>query len=275
MIKSPTGIVTVTGEVRTPGRPARMRIWRRVLNEAGLKLGDNAIERLSSRYSAPPAGAANAARAAMLSGGGEAAVEEAMGGVLQLLGIGPNSPDDDASDFDPALVNCDGDLAGLTERLVRLSLATMVAMPLRAAWHRQVPIRPLPRSATRHGGNAAAGERPPVDVGRRKREADCRRLPDGPRTPRHAGYRRSGLAAVRPARGLRSWEVTQVNEMLTWMESHPLPFVCTTNLMDRIDQASLRRFTLKLRFAPLSPAQTRSLLNASSASSQRDDSQTT
>ena len=30
----------------------------------------------------------------------------------------------------------------------------------------------------------------------------------------------------------RSWEVTQVNEMLTQMESHPLPFVCTTNLMD-------------------------------------------
>jgi len=54
---------------------------------------------------------------------------------------------------------------------------------------------------------------------------------------------------------VRSSEVTQVNEMLTWMESHPLPFVCTTNLMDRLDQASLRRFTLKLRFAQLNPAQ--------------------
>ena len=54
---------------------------------------------------------------------------------------------------------------------------------------------------------------------------------------------------------VRSWEITQVNEMLTWMESHPLPFVCTTNLMDRLDQASLRRFTLKLRFEPLNPVQ--------------------
>ena len=25
----------------------------------------------------------------------------------------------------------------------------------------------------------------------------------------------------------RSWEVAQVNEMVTWMESHPLPFVCS------------------------------------------------
>ena len=43
----------------------------------------------------------------------------------------------------------------------------------------------------------------------------------------------------------RNWEVSQVNEMLTWMENHPLPFACTTNLMDRVDQASLRRFTFK------------------------------
>ena len=46
----------------------------------------------------------------------------------------------------------------------------------------------------------------------------------------------------------RSWEVSQVNEMLTWMEEHPLPVCFTTNLMDRIDQASLRRFTFNVRF---------------------------
>ena len=35
----------------------------------------------------------------------------------------------------------------------------------------------------------------------------------------------------------RSWEVAQINEMLTWMESHPLPFVCTTNDGERLDSA--------------------------------------
>jgi SpoVK/Ycf46/Vps4 family AAA+-type ATPase len=55
----------------------------------------------------------------------------------------------------------------------------------------------------------------------------------------------------------RSWEVTQVNEMLTWMESHPLPFVCTTNLMERLDAASLRRFTFKLSFGYLDAARVR------------------
>jgi transitional endoplasmic reticulum ATPase len=53
---------------------------------------------------------------------------------------------------------------------------------------------------------------------------------------------------------LRSWEVTQVNEMLTWMESHPLPVCCTTNLMDRLDIASLRRFTFHIRLGYLDKA---------------------
>jgi SpoVK/Ycf46/Vps4 family AAA+-type ATPase len=55
----------------------------------------------------------------------------------------------------------------------------------------------------------------------------------------------------------RSWEVSQVNEMLTWMESHPLPFACTTNLPDHLDPASLRRFLLKARFSYLRADQTR------------------
>ena len=46
----------------------------------------------------------------------------------------------------------------------------------------------------------------------------------------------------------RSWEVSQVNEMLTQMESNEYPFVCTTNLLDTLDEASLRRFTFKIKF---------------------------
>lgn len=46
----------------------------------------------------------------------------------------------------------------------------------------------------------------------------------------------------------RSWEVTQVNEMLTQMESFNGLFIASTNLMDGLDQAALRRFDLKLKF---------------------------
>jgi SpoVK/Ycf46/Vps4 family AAA+-type ATPase len=53
----------------------------------------------------------------------------------------------------------------------------------------------------------------------------------------------------------RTYEVTEVNEMLQGMERFAGIFVCTTNLMDRIDQAALRRFAFKIRFRPLTAIQ--------------------
>jgi transitional endoplasmic reticulum ATPase len=52
----------------------------------------------------------------------------------------------------------------------------------------------------------------------------------------------------------RSWEITQVNELLTWMDSHPLPFVAATNFARRLDPAALRRFVFKVELAALSQA---------------------
>ncbi len=53
----------------------------------------------------------------------------------------------------------------------------------------------------------------------------------------------------------RTYEVTEVNEMLQQMEHFQGIFICTTNLLDRIDQAALRRFTFKIKFKPLTATQ--------------------
>lgn len=55
----------------------------------------------------------------------------------------------------------------------------------------------------------------------------------------------------------KSWEISMVNEMLTQMESHPLPFAMTTNLYQEIDPAAKRRFLFKLHFSPLDAAQSK------------------
>lgn len=52
----------------------------------------------------------------------------------------------------------------------------------------------------------------------------------------------------------RNFEVSEVNEMLQGMERFEGVFICTTNLMDRIDEAALRRFSFKIKFLPLKPA---------------------
>lgn len=62
-------------------------------------------------------------------------------------------------------------------------------------------------------------------------------------------------------RGARSsWEVTQVNEMLTQMESFSGVFIASTNHMGGLDPAALRRFDLKVKFGYLRPDQSAALL---------------
>jgi AAA+ superfamily predicted ATPase len=49
-----------------------------------------------------------------------------------------------------------------------------------------------------------------------------------------------------------NWEVSQVNELLTWLDRHPLPVVAATNHVGRLDPATLRRFVFKLELRALS-----------------------
>ena len=55
------------------------------------------------------------------------------------------------------------------------------------------------------------------------------------------------------------WETIMVNEMLTAMEAFDGIFVASTNLQDRLDAASARRFDFKVKFSPLDAAQARQL----------------
>ena len=63
-------------------------------------------------------------------------------------------------------------------------------------------------------------------------------------------------------RARQSWEVTQVNELLTQIERFSGVFIATTNAFDVLDPASLRRFDVKLRFEPLTTTQKVRLLEA-------------
>lgn len=59
-----------------------------------------------------------------------------------------------------------------------------------------------------------------------------------------------------------SWEITGVNEMLTWMETYKGVFIASTNRLEGLDAASLRRFDLKIKFDALKPQQAWTLLQS-------------
>jgi transitional endoplasmic reticulum ATPase len=59
-----------------------------------------------------------------------------------------------------------------------------------------------------------------------------------------------------------SWEITGVNEMLTRMETYNGVFIASTNRLEGIDSAALRRFDLKVKFDVLKPQQAWKLLQS-------------
>lgn len=59
------------------------------------------------------------------------------------------------------------------------------------------------------------------------------------------GYNREGAT--------HTWERTLVNELLTQMENYDGVFIATSNHLDCLDRAILRRFDSKIEFRPLSP----------------------
>jgi transitional endoplasmic reticulum ATPase len=61
---------------------------------------------------------------------------------------------------------------------------------------------------------------------------------------------------------MRSWEVTQVNELLQQLESFRGVVACTTNLWRDIDEAALRRFVFKVEFRFLLVDQVMTLLRS-------------
>jgi len=60
----------------------------------------------------------------------------------------------------------------------------------------------------------------------------------------------------------RHYEVTEVNEMLQGMERFRGIFICTTNLMEQLDAAALRRFAFKVKFLPLRRDQRETMFTA-------------
>jgi transitional endoplasmic reticulum ATPase len=69
------------------------------------------------------------------------------------------------------------------------------------------------------------------------------------------GFLRDRSGAKQP------WEVTQVNELLTQMEAFDGIFIASTNLIDTLDAASLRRFDFKVKFDYLRRDQRRAFLS--------------
>ncbi len=227
--------------------------------EEGVSLSENEAASLAWLIPAAPAVAATALRAARLAGGGAEATRLAVEGLARAVNGGrlpvPEAP---AAAFDFAQVNADADLEALTEHLARPGAPRAVSLLLsgppgsgKSAFVRELAHRVgLPLLQKR------ASDLLDKFVGGTE-QAIAAAFAEVREEGAFLVFDEADSLLFDRAEAVRSWEVTQVNEMLTWMEAHPLPFACTTNLPERLDAASLRRFLVKLRFDWLRPDQAR------------------
>jgi transitional endoplasmic reticulum ATPase len=234
-------------EIKSPPKSSRRGVWNRIIAKHDLNLPDQAIAELMN-LEASPAVLNNAVRFAQVNGQGTDDILFATRGIIKAIkGVRPvkNKP---LTTYCSDLVNADMDLNDLGARLKKsgqrqFSLClygpsgtgkTEYVRQLADQLGMEVLVK---RASDLFGSYVGETERQIAAAFQEAQEKESFLVFDeadsllGDR--RHAQH---------------SWEVSQINEMLTWMESHPLPFACTTNLMERLDQASLRRFTFKSKF---------------------------
>lgn len=245
-----------------PGRRERRAMLGRIAERRRLRLGPDDLDAVAALDAAPAVLDAGL-RVAKLTGGGPAeSLFAARSIVTAMQGRAPLPASAASGRFDPALSTADQDLARLADRVA--------AAPSRAL---SFCFHGLPGT----GKSAYArhlAERLGVDVVER-RAADLLSMWVGGTEAniadafREAADRGAMLildeadSLLRDRAGAgRSWEVTQVNEMLTRMEAAEHPFACTTNLMGALDPATLRRFLFKVEFRPMGPAEARAAFRA-------------
>lgn len=250
--------MTLTVEMRTPGLRVREQVWKRLAERKNLPLGNDKIRELARDIEVPPALVAGALGVAQLTGGGERDLDLAVGAADKALRGGHPKPPSvgNVQAFDPALVVTDLNLERLIERLGRPDAARNVSFCFsgqpgtgKSALARHLAeVMGLPviqkRASDLLSMFVGGSEKAIASAFSQAREEGAFLIFD----------EADSLLGNR-AFATRSWEVSQVNEMLTWMESHPLPFACTTNLADRLDSATRRRFTVNAEVRPLGTSQ--------------------
>ena len=238
-------------EMKRPPVSARYEIWKRVSHRHQLDLPDHAIDELV-KLDAAPAVLDHAIRFARLNGSGVDDIMFATRNMVKAIhGQDVHLPVQDDQRFYPELVQADLDLNDLCSRLQH-SGRRNVSMCLhglpgtgKTAWVRhlakQLGMEVLVKKTSDLLGSY---------VGQTERA--IAHAFEQARTEKSFLIFDEADSLLRDRRHSRQqWEISLVNEMLTWMESHPLPFACTTNLMQELDPASLRRFTFKVEMQPL------------------------
>ncbi len=230
----------------------RLNIWNRVIKKNKLKVSKEKVEELNKNYNIPPSLIANAVQTTKMVGGNENDFEGFIENVAKVVTKKKNvknKKEFEMKEYDENLVNTDIDIKNLTQKIkdcgkMNFSLCLYgepgTGKSLYARYlAKQIGCKEVILKRASDLMNKWVGETE-QNIAAAFAEAKSKKA--------MLIFDEADSFLQNRNNAQRSWEVSQVNEMLTWMESNEYPFVCTTNLLDTLDEASLRRFTFKIRF---------------------------
>lgn len=228
----------------------RQKIWNKYLSANKITYTKGDTLALAKKYEVQPSMIAGAAQAARMAKGGLPTVQEHLSFMIQALNGGRKNPEEEKTNirFYPALIHADMDLQALTTQLTRLgrlnfSLCLYGASGTgKSAYARYLADKLGLDVVQRRASDLISCYVGETEQNIAKAFAQAREDKSLLIFDEADSFLRDRSTAA------RSWEVSSVNEMLTWMESHPYPFICTTNLMESLDPASLRRFSFKVKY---------------------------
>lgn len=228
----------------------RQKIWNKYLSANKITYTKGDTLALAKKYEVQPSMIAGAAQAARMAKGGLPTVQEHLSFMIQALNGGRKNPEEEKTNirFYPALIHADMDLQALTTQLTRLgrlnfSLCLYGASGTgKSAYARYLADKLGLEVVQRRASDLISCYVGETEQNIAKAFAQAREDKSMLIFDEADSFLRDRSTAA------RSWEVSSVNEMLTWMENHPYPFICTTNLMESLDPASLRRFSFKVKY---------------------------
>ncbi len=241
-------------ELQPPTTAVRARVWARQLDLHGISATPEETAALASEFAAAPGVAAGATAAAGLSGGDVATVRTGVRSLARLLSC-DRPPQGAPRGFDPALIRADTDPAALANRLAegsRLRFSLCLQGP--PGTGKSAYVRYLAERLDLEVMQRRASDLMSMWVGETEK-AIARAFAEARDVGAFLVFDEADSLLADRRLAQRNWEVSQVNEMLTWMENHPFPFACTTNFGDRLDPATLRRFVFKVTLSCLDAEQ--------------------
>ena len=247
--------MTFVLEMKAPPRQNRLRIWKRHLKKNKINISNTLLDCLADNPKLTPAIASSAARSIRMAGRPASEIEHIISGYAKAMGINFSLPDNhqkNSSVFSMDLIS-----ANLSaQHLQRLTQVSDIKNPSFCLYG------PPGTGKSAYARHIAQQLGLPV-IEKRLSEILSKYVGESEKniSDAFAEAKESGSVLIfdeadsllfNRRQAVRSWERNLVSELLICMEHAQTPFICTTNMFDQIDAASLRRFDHKIKFGYLS-----------------------